>query len=558
MAAQRRTGAAAAQALDELERGGEAFARRRWTDAFEAFSLADEATALGADDLCLLAWSAHLIGRHHDFLRAMERAHHLHLEADHVLPAARSAFWLGFVLGSRGEIGPATGWFARSARLVERNDDDCVEQGYLLLPSMLQQALSADWQSLHATAIEAAAIGERFKEADLTAFALHWQGRALVRLRRVDEGLRLLDEAMVAVTTGKVSPTVTGQIYCSMIEACQEIWDLRRSQEWTIALSQWCDGQPDLVPYTGQCLVHRAELMALHGAWQDALDETDRAIERAQGADSTVAAAALYRQGEIHRLLGDFATAEQAYRAASQAGWEPQPGLALLRLAQGESSAATAAVRRVLAHSVDPLERARMLPAAVEILLAGGLADEASEACRELEQTAAGYASTVLGAMAAGARGAVELARGDAAAAVVALRRAAREWQQINASYELARLRLLVGLACRALGDHDAATFEFDAARHVFEQVGAAPDLSRLDSLVESPTPSDSHRLTRRELQVLQLITAGKTNKAIANELSVSEKTVERHVSNVLMKLGVSSRAAATAYAYEHQLIRPA
>ena len=524
--------------------------------AFQSLTRADEAAPLGAGDLRLLALSAYLVGREHDFVRAMEDAYRAHLRADEVLPAARFAFWLGFHLADRGQEARATGWLGRAARLVEREEQDCVERGYLLLPVVLQYLFSGDYETAYAIAADATAIGERFGDPDLVALAVHLQGTALVRQGRVDDGLALLDEVMVAVTTDELSPFLTGLIYCSVIEACREVYALRQSQEWTVALTQWCQGQPDLVPYAGQCLVHRSEIMQLHGAWPDALAEARRAGERfARGDDQPAAAVASYQQGEIHRLLGDFAAAEEAYRDSSRRGLEPQPGLALLRLAQGDVEAAAAAIRRVVGETVDPLHRARLLPAHIEIMLAAGDADEARRACGDLDEVAAGFSAGVLGAMAAGARGAVELAGGDARAALAALRHAGRVWLDLEAPYEVARVRELIGLACEALGDHDSAALELDAARAAFDHLGARPDRSRVDSLVGRAASGAAPRLAPRELQVLRLITAGKTNRAIATQLVVSERTVDRHVSNIFTKLGVPSRAAATAYAYEHHLV---
>jgi DNA-binding CsgD family transcriptional regulator len=542
--------------MDELERGREAYGRRMWMDAFKAFSLADETVPLGGEDLVSLSLSAYLIGRDDDSLRALERAYRAHLEVGETLPAARAAFWLGFRLADLGEMGRATGWLGRAGRLIEREARDCVERGYLLLPVALEQMYAGDCESSYASAAEATQIGERFEEADLVALAVHLQGWARVKQGRVDDGLALLDEAMVAVVGDELSPVVTGLIYCSVIDACREVYALRRSQEWTAALTEWCEGQPDLVPYAGQCLIHRAEIMRLHGAWRDALDEARRANQRfARGVHQPAAAAAFYEQGEIHRLLGEFAAAEEAYRDASRRGLEPQPGLALLRLAQGDSEAAAAAIRRVIGETADSLERARLLPAYIEIMLAVGDSDDARSACRELGEVAEGYASSVLSALAAGARGAVELAEGDARNALVALRHAREVWQQLEAPYEAARVRVLVGLACSALGDNDTAELELDAARHGFEQLGARPDLARVESLMGRAARANTHGLAPRELQVLRLVAEGKTNKAIAGELVVSERTVDRHVSNIFTKLGVSSRAAATAYAYEHQLL---
>jgi DNA-binding CsgD family transcriptional regulator len=541
--------------MDELERGREAYRRRAWLNAYKSLSLSDQAAPLGPEDLELLATSACLIGHSDDGRRALDRAHHGYLDAGEAIGAVRCAFWLGLGLAQVGEIAHAIGWFGRAQRLLERAEDDCVERGYLLIPVMMQYGDAGDYEAVYATAADLVKIGERLGEPDLIALGLHSQGRALIKQGQVEEGLALLDESMVAVVAGELSsPLLTGLIYCSVIEACQEVYQLRRAQEWTTALTQWCESQPDMV-FTGRCLVHRAEILQLRGSWRDALVEARRAGERfSRTADKPAAAAAFYRQGEVHRLLGEFAAAEDAYRSASQLGWEPQPGLSLLRLAQGRTEVAAAALRRTLGETTDQLERARLLPAYVETMLAAGNAAQARDACSELNEIAESYGRGVLGAMAAHARGAVELIEGDPRAALVALRQACQVWQQVQAPYELARSRMLVGLACRALADDDGAELALAVAHSVFEQLGAAPDLVQLDSLARS-TPTENHcGLTPRELQVLRLVAAGDTNKAIAAQLILSDRTVDRHVSNILTKLGVPSRAAATAYAYQHQL----
>ena len=420
----------------------------------------------------------------------------------------------------------------------------------------MRHEATGDWEAAYAVATEAVEIGERFDDADLLALAMHEQGLMLVNQGRVEEGLGLVDEAMVAVTAGELSPIVTGIVYCSVISGCQEVYALRRAQEWTAALTRWCEAQPDMVSFTGRCLVHRAEIMELHGAWQEALEEARRARLRCEQVKNRSAIAqAFYRQGEVHRLQGRYSAAEEAYRDASRCGFEPQPGLALLRLTQGNDDAASAAIRRAAGETTEPLKRARLLPAYVDIMLAVGDVDEARIACRELEEISARYESGMLGAMFAHAEGAVDLAGGDARTALLALRRAWQAWQELEVPYEAARVRVLVGLACRALGDDDTAELELEAARGVFEQLEAVPDLARVDAVAGRAASVDAHGLTPRELQVLRLVAAGQTNKAIAAELVLSGRTVDRHVSNIFSKLGVSSRAAATAYAYEHQLI---
>jgi ATP/maltotriose-dependent transcriptional regulator MalT len=544
-----------AEARDELQRGREAYARRAWADAYKSLSLADQIAPLAEDDLDLLATSAYLIGREDDYLRTLERAHRAHLDADDCPRAVRCAFWLGLRLVLRGETGPGTGWLARAQRLLEHEEDECVERGYLLLPVALQHIDTADWEAAYAIAARAAEIGERFEEADLVAAARHLQGRVLMLQGQVEKGLALVDEAMVAVAAGELSPILTGLIYCYVIDGCQQVYALGRAREWTDALAEWCEEQPELV-FGGRCLVHRAEIMQLRGDWRDAIEEARRASKRlSKGVDQQAAAAAFYQEAEVHRLRGEFAAAEEAYRSASQWGWEPQPGLALLRLAQGRTDTACAAIRRVVSATTDRLQRTRLLPAYVEIMLAAADIEAASGAARELEAVAESFDTEVLHAIAAHASGAVALAEGDAEAALGPLRRAFEAWREVEAPYLAARVRVQIGLACRALGDEDGAELELDAARRVFEQLGAAPDLAHIGSLTEDASSDRPRGLTRRELQVLRLVASGKTNKAIATELFVSEKTVDRHVSNIFNKLDVPSRAAATAFAYEHGLI---
>jgi len=343
-------------------------------------------------------------------------------------------------------------------------------------------------------------------------------------------------------------------VYCGVILACEEVYELRRAKEWTAVLTRWCEGQPDLLAFTGRCLVHRAQLMQLQGAWPDALEEAERANRRFEKSMNQGAAGkACYLQGEVYRLRGEFTEAEEAYEKASLLGLEPQPGLALLRLAQGNADAAAAAIRRVVGETADGLRLAGLLPAYVEILLAVGDVEEARRACGELEEIAAQCDSELLDALLAQSQGAVELAAGDARSALVSLRRAARTWQELEAPYEAARARLLVGRACKALGDEEAFALELDAARRTFEELGARPDLVSIDSPTENAAAP--HGLTARELEVLRLIATGKSNREIASELVISEHTVARHVQNIFRKLGVPSRTAAGAFAFEHDLV---
>jgi len=536
--------------VDDLAQGRASCARGAWLEARDALARADGAAPLGADDLELLATADYMLGRDAEHLSELERAHQQHLDGGATLRAARDAFWLGMQLMLDGETARGGGWLARAQRLVERHAGDCVERGYLLLPLAFQHEARGDLTAAAAAAGEGVAIAERFGDQDLFALAAHKQGHLLVRDRRVVDGLALLDEAMVAVTAGELSPIVSGIVYCGVIMGCQAAHEPRRAQEWTAALTRWCEAQPDMVAFSGRCHVHRAEIMQLKGEWSDALEEARRASRRAaQGGHRSSLAEAAYLQGELHRLRGELEAAEAAYREASEHGREPQPGLALLRMERGDVAAAAAAIRRVLGMTTDGADRAALLPAYAEIMLAAGELDAASDAARELAEQAAGLAVGVLPAIAAQVEGAVALARGEPEAALPSLRMAWRVWEEIDAPYEAARVRVLIGAACRALGDEDSAELELEAARRTFAQLGAVPDAARLDA--SAPT----HGLSVRELQVLRLVAAGRTNRAIAAELVISERTVDRHVSNIFVKLGVSSRAAATAHAYEQRLV---
>jgi DNA-binding CsgD family transcriptional regulator len=563
------------QTAGDLARARESYARREWRDAHAGLTAADRSAPLEPDDVELLATSAYMLGAEREFRELLERAYRAHLDAEERLAAVRCAFWIGMTLAAHGELGQAGGWLARAERLLEREGTDCVERGYLLIPRAVEQEADGELDRAASTAAEAVAVGERFGDPDLVSLGAFAQGSTLIRLGRLREGLALLDLAMVAVLAGEVSPVSSGIVYCGVILACEEAHDLRRAREWTTALTDWAMGQPDLVAFTGRCLVHRAQIMRLDGSWQAAMDEAHRAAERClEGENPAAAGEAHYQRGEVHRLRGEHSEAEEAYRDASGQGREPQPGLALLRLAQGDGRAAEAAIRRVTAEAGDPGtpnrllvmseagdpgKRARLLPAYVEIMAGIDDLQAAERGCVELESIArAEEEPGALGAMAAHARGLVELAAGRSRAALASLRPADELWRRLAAPYESARARELIGLACRSLGDEDSARLELEAARETFARLGAATDLARLEGRSGLDRATDSHRLTKRELEVLRLLSAGETNREIAADLVVSVRTVDRHVSNIYAKLGVSSRAAATSYAHEHGLVRRA
>jgi len=546
--------------VDALERGRDAFAQHRWRDAYADLSAADRQAPLEPADLERLAMAAYLIGKDADSVDLLARAHQSFLSQSEPTKAARCAFWLASSLMSTGEHARAAGWLARARRLIEDGDHDCVERGYLLIPLGRQRVMEGDFATAQATFAEADRIGDRFGDLDLVSLARQGRGRALIRLGEIAQGVALLDEVMVAVTAGELSPPVAGTIYCSVLSACVEMFDIRRAQEWTEALATWCASQPDMVPYRGECLVHRAEVMRLHGVWPDALNEARQAcacLSEMPGRPNL--GAAFYQVAELHRLRGEFAKAEEAYRQASELGRTPHPGLAQMWLAQGRVDVAKAAVCRVVLEARDRRSRCTALAAYVEILLASGAGDvpAARGAADELSAIASALATPFVRAVAAQAAGAVCLAEGDARAALGALRAAWTIWRDLAAPYEAACVSVLIGLACRQLGDADSGQMELDAACRCFRQLGAAPDLARVEALSSSSSAAlkTAGGLTSREVQVLRLIASGKTNRAIADALGISEKTVARHVSNIFTKLDLSSRAAATAYAFQHDLV---
>lgn len=536
---------------DPLARGRDAYQRSRWPDAYRDLAAADRSQRLAGPDLWRLAVAALLVGRDEACLDALERACRSHQGEGEAEAAARCAFWLGFRLVDRGEVARASGWLARAQRLVESLGRPSGVEGWLLLPQVRMRVASGEADQAFALAQRATRIAEKVGDDDLHAIAVHAQGLARLGQLRVEEGLALLDEAMVAVTSDALAPIVTGIVYCSVISACRDVYALHRAHAWTEALTAWCERQPGLVPFAGACMVHRAEILQLHGAWEDAYREACRAEERCREAhDPPDVAAALYAQAELLRLQGRAADAERAYEAAAREGRDPQPGLALLRSSQGRHAAAAAALGRALEESPRPASRARLLAAAVEVRIAAGDVDAAAEALDEVEAIAAGHPVGALGTVAAHARGAVELARGDAAAALAPLREAWRGWQGLEAPYRAARVRELLADACARVGDDETAGVERDAARRAYRRLGAATDLAR----VERP-PAPQHGLTPRELEVLRIVAAGGSNKAVAAELGLSVRTVERHLANIFAKLEVSSRSAATAFAYEHGLV---
>jgi DNA-binding NarL/FixJ family response regulator len=542
-------------AADALDRGREAFHRQAWGAAYSQLAAAAAERALELADLENLAVAAFLNGRDVESEEAWTTAHHESLKAADWARAARCAFWLGITLLNRLERARGSGWIARAHRVLDDAQHECVERGLLLIPLALSQYYKGDLEGSGGTWAEAVEIGMSYHDVELVTIARQGQGRVLIRLGRTAEGLALLDEAMVAVAAGEVSAIPAGIVYCSVIEACQEILDIRRAHEWTMALSRWVAAQPALVPYRGRCLVHRSEILQLNGSWPEALEEARRACDWLSRPPQPQLGMAYYQRAELHRLRGQFAEAEEAYRKASRWGRSSQPGLALLRLAQGRVDVAAARIRRAADEAKDAVSRARVLPAYIEIMLATGDAAAARPAADELLTIADHLDVPFVRGVAACAEGAVLLAEGQASAALDALRNAAQYWEELELPYEVARLRIVIALACRGLGDGDGAEMELDSARRVFQQLGAAPDLARVEALSQPTLARTAGGLSAREVQVLALAARGKSNREIGAELIISDRTVARHMSNIFSKLNVSSRTAASAFAFEHELV---
>jgi ATP/maltotriose-dependent transcriptional regulator MalT len=536
--------------IDQLLQAREAFDRRDWALAFERLQ---SAGALSVADTMALATAAFLIGDADEAVRALQAGYQDRIKNGDALGAVRFAFWLGFVLNTRGEMAVGGGWVARAERLLESQPEDIVERGYLLIHEFFQHLFRGDFARAAETAARVVQTGRRFQDADLVAQGLNCQGRIMIYSGRVREGLALLDEAMVGISAGEVSPIIAGSVYCSMIEACQELSDFSRAASWTVALTRWCDAQPGLVPFTGQCSLHRGQIMRLRGAYDEALAEFALA-QRRYLAEGTIAPAgrALAEQGDVLRIRGKLDEAEAAYRQAAELGHEPQPGLLLAWLARGRTAAAIPAVRRLLAEAQGPVQRSWLLPAAVQAMAAAQLSEEARQYSDELSGIASAFGNSALQAAAAYAAAAVELASGETGEALHQARESCRLWSEIGSPYETASARVLVARALRELGDEDSARSELAVARGSFAELGATPAVDEVDRLLHRARPGG---LTEREVEVLKLVAEGRSNPDIAGVLVLSQKTVERHLSNIFTKLDVQSRTAAAAYAHEHGLM---
>jgi DNA-binding CsgD family transcriptional regulator len=553
------------RAVESLRHGQRAFDARQWKQAFESLSMADECDALSPAQLAQLGFAAFLVGRDGDAEKAWTRAFHGLVEQNDRRGAARVGFWLSLSHLLAGQTSQSSGWLSRTRRLIDDHEGDCAEYGLALVVSALLALRKGEAERARPMFEQAAKLGECCRDSDLLAVGLLGHGQALVELERAGEGVELLDEAMVAVTAGEVSPPLAGIVYCAVVLTCERIFDLDRAHEWTLALDRWCKSQPELVAFRGQCLVHRSELMQFKGDWLAAQREVDRALEVLSGRSTRLHARALYQKAELHRVTGSLELAQQLYREASALGFEAQPGVSLLLLNQGDVQGAASAIRVIGSRASVPIapgnavRRVAALESFVEVMLAANELDAARVAAEELNELAARSGAPYLKAAAAQAKGCVLLESDRASDALPELRRAWMLWQELEAHYAAARVRVLIGRACAALDEREVASAHFEAAAAIFERLGADCDLGRLRERV-GPASHDGSadvtfgQLSGRERQVLVLVACGKTNRQVAEDLCISEHTVARHLSNIFNKIGVGSRTAASAFAFEHGL----
>ena len=549
--------------VEELTgRGREALVRKEWGAAYADLEAARLCGSISSADLSELARVAFLLGRDDEGCHRLDEAYHAFEASGDPEQAGRCAFWCGFNLLNRGHHAEAGGWFARAHRLAEAAPGAGALAGYLLIPPALHSLYTGAADAALDGFTAALTAGERCGDQDLVALGTVGRGEALARQGDVAAGIAVLDELMLSMGDGAVSEVPTGIVYCVVVGLCEERFDVGRAAEWTAALDRWRKRQPDLVAFRAECQVHRSQVLQRQGSWPDAVAEAEGALARLSAADDAATGMAWYQVAELRRVQGDLPGAEEAYRLAHESGFDPQPGLALLRLAQGRQGSAATAIRRALAEAPDRLARCRLLPPAVEVLLAAHDLDAARQVTAELTEHAADEgAAPYLVAVAAASRGAVLLREGRATAAAGELRVALETFLTLGLVHEAGRVELTLARARREAGDLDAALLDLDRARRTFARLGARTDLAAADELAsqlaaETGTgPAGPGGLTTREIEVLRLVATGRTNRAVAGDLHLSEKTVARHLSNIFTKLDLPSRAAATAYAYEHHLL---
>jgi DNA-binding CsgD family transcriptional regulator len=542
--------------LETIQAARDAYRCGEWADATALFLSADAVSELEIDDIEALAWAAGIAAQDRVMLAALERVYAHHAARKDHEASARAAFWSGLRHMMIGEAGLGAGWLQRAAKHAEETAPDCVQRGYLLLPQVFMHRGKQAYETAIEIANTAIAIGEKADEPDLIALAGSLKGGMLFRLGRIDEGYVPIDEAMLLANTGRLSPVVSGTVYCEIVGSCCRVLEMVRAREWTAILNDWCRRNPQAKAFNGVCRVHRAEVLQLEGNWNEAFAEAGRAGHGLEGTtEQTAMANAAYRRGEILRLRGEFEAADAEYRRAGEMAIDPQPGLALLRLAQGQSDEAAAMIRRALDTARDMTRKAALLPAGIEILIACRDLDAAKSLRDQMKEIAELFNTEILARVADQSLGSLAMAQGKFSEASAALIAAREYWSEFGAPYLVARLRLDIALAYAELGDAEGAGMELDAAEKAFHELGAEPDLVRLRAIRARTHAPVANVLTAREREVLALMADGGSNPAIAEELGLSPKTVNRHAENIFDKLGVSSRAAAVAKALKTGVI---
>jgi ATP/maltotriose-dependent transcriptional regulator MalT len=530
------------------------FQEESWSDIYK--SLKNQEGALNDKDLRKFALAAYLIGKDRKSIDILNHLHHQYLEKKEIKHAIRSAFWIGFLLMFKGERARGSGWFSRAHRLIDEHEYEGSENELLLIPTGLGELGAGNAEKAYNIFKKAHEAGTGYNDPDLSILSLLGLGQALIQKGEISPGTSLLDESMVMIEIADISPLVIGIVYCAVIETCQLIFDIGRAQEWTKVLSQWCESQPDLVPFRGQCLIRRSQIRHLHGEWPEALDEMHRACQLLSKPPGEPAAGeANYQLAEIFRLKGDLKHAELLFREAHKWGRNPQPGMALLRLMQNEKEKALQNIQTSLNETKNPLHRIKLLPAYIEILLAHEKLEDTRRVVNELTIAAEKYDAIYLSATVAYCQGCLLLKEGDTTKAINSFQQSLNLYKKINAPYEIAYARFQLGIAYRDKGDHDSSELEFATAQWIFQELKATPDLKKVEAYIDKKKESKRHGLTLRELQVLQLVGEGSTNKICSNKLFISERTVERHLSNIFNKLEVNSRTEAIAFAFKHRML---
>ena len=527
------------EAADSLILARTAYDARDWSTAAARFGSVG-AARLTADDLAAYADSLWWLGRVEN-LTTQAAAYEAFLADSRPSDAGWAAILLGILHTGRGDLPQGMGWIGRARRLLE-DTPECAAHGLLIHMTEVEPNLHAGDR---VAAVQAAGrireLGTRIDEPGVVLLGVNCEGRALIRAGEVADGLALLDEAMVGALRSDIEPFLAGSIYCHTIAACHEVGDLRRMARWTELTEDWLSTLPAVGVFGGLCAVHRAQLLILRGAWEQAERAALAVASDLDAMRVDYAAEAWYVVGDARRLRGDH-TAAGAYDEAHARGRDPQPGRALLTLRERDTAGAAKSIRAALAAVGDnPVHRAPLCAAAVEIAVAAGRLEDAKSAMSELVETSATYATSGLEAMSAAARGAVLLAEGNAEEALPLLRDAYRRWHELGAAYDAAGTCVLLAHAYGALGDEVSAAAEAAQADATFARLGAT-----------RPAPDRPDGLSSRECEVLALVADGCSNREIGETLFISDRTVARHLTNIFHKIDVTSRAQAVRYAVDH------